>query len=167
MTIADELERLHNLRESGAISEQEYQKAKQAILDGRPAPSERLKNAVDDISSDVNMWTMLMHLAQFCGYIVPLAGLIVPIVLWQIKKDESCVIDMHGKVIANWIITEFILGIICGLLVLILIGIPLLFGLAIASIVFPIIGAVKASNGELWPYPLSIQVFKLNDRPPV
>jgi uncharacterized Tic20 family protein len=42
----------------------------------------------------------------------------------------------------------------------VLIGFPLLFAVLILSIVFPIIGAVKAANGELWPYPLSIAFMK-------
>ncbi|MGA2060305.1 MAG: DUF4870 domain-containing protein [Thermoguttaceae bacterium] len=27
-------------------------------------------------------------------------------------------------------------------------------------IIFPIVGGIKAKNGELWKYPLSIQFFK-------
>lgn len=105
---------------------------------------------------------MLLHLSQFCGYVVPLAGLVVPIVLWQIKKNDSQIIDRHGKVVANWMITEIILGIIFGLLCFVIIGIPLFAALAVVAIVFPIVGAVKANNGEVWPYPCSIASFKLD-----
>ena len=44
-------------------------------------------------------------------------------------------------------------------LALIVIGFLLLGVLAILGIVFPIIGGIKASNGEVWPYPLSIKFF--------
>lgn len=44
-------------------------------------------------------------------------------------------------------------------LAFILIGIPLLFALAIVAVVFSIIGAVKANDGKYWPYPLSIDFF--------
>jgi uncharacterized Tic20 family protein len=37
-----------------------------------------------------------------------------------------------------------------------LIGIPVLLALAVASIAFPIIAGIKANNGELWHYPLSL-----------
>jgi hypothetical protein len=40
---------------------------------------------------------------------------------------------------------------------LVVIGIPLLLAVLVLTIVFPIIGGVKANNGELWRYPLSIQ----------
>jgi uncharacterized Tic20 family protein len=32
--------------------------------------------------------------------------------------------------------------------------------LVIIGIVFPIIGGIKANNGEVWKYPLSIPFFK-------
>ena len=47
----------------------------------------------------------------------------------------------------------------CGLLVFVLVGFPLLGILGVLSIVFPIIGAVKANEGTVWTYPLSIKFF--------
>jgi len=105
---------------------------------------------------------MFIHLSQFCGYLIPLAGLITPIILWQIKKNDSEIIDKHGRIVANWIITELIYGIVFGLLCFIIIGIPLVFALVVVSIVFPIIGGIKAYKGEVWPYPLSIKFFRLD-----
>ena len=36
----------------------------------------------------------------------------------------------------------------------------LIYVLTALCIIFPIIGGIKANNGELWKYPLSIQFFK-------
>ncbi len=155
MDIANEIEKLDNLRQRGAISEQEYQEAKTNLLRKTQSVEQKLGNAID-----VNTWSMFIHLSQFCGYVVPLAGLIVPIILWQIKKAESEIIDRHGKIVVNWIISAFLYGIVFGLLCLLLIGIPLLIILGVLAIVFPIIGGIKANNGEVWPYPLSIKFFK-------
>ena len=103
-------------------------------------------------------------LTQFCGYALPLLGWVVPLVLWLMKRDESEQIDAHGKIVMNWILSVLIYGIVCGLfsiiLIGILIGIPLAIALGIVGVVFPIIGAVKASDGELWPYPMSIRFLK-------
>ena len=52
------------------------------------------------------------------------------------------------------------------LLTLILIGIPLAIALVLAAIVFPILGGVKANDGELWPYPFSIQFFRVDNNLP-
>jgi uncharacterized protein len=39
------------------------------------------------------------------------------------------------------------------------IGLPMLLTLIVVAIVFPIIGAIKANDGEVWKYPLSIPFF--------
>ena len=166
MSLADEIEKLNNLKQSGAISEAEYEEAKRSLLAKGPSAGDSLSAAVAGISSNVNMWSMFIHLSQFCGYLIPLAGLIVPIVLWQVKKNESPLIDRHGRVVTNWIISACIYGIVSGLLCLILIGIPLLLALAVVSVLFPIIGGIKANNGEVWPYPLSIRFFKIEETQP-
>ena len=56
----------------------------------------------------------------------------------------------------SWIIY----AIISMLLVCVIIGIPLLLILAVLWVIFPIIGGLKANNGEVWPYPLSIRFLK-------
>ena len=162
MSLVEELEKLNELKQSGDISEDEYEDAKAAILDRKQSEGWKFEREMNEASSDADMWGMFIHLSQFCGYIVPFAGLIVPIVLWQIKKKESDIIDLHGRIVVNWIITAFILGIVFGLLCLVLIGIPLLIALGIAGIVFPIIGGVKANNGEVWNYPCSIGFFAVD-----
>ncbi len=120
--------------------------------------SEHTSQAGDD--PQTRNWAMILHFSMLSGLIVPMAGLIVPIVIYVLKKDEHPGLVPHGHVIFNWMISAIIYAIISTLLVFILIGVPLLFALAIVSLVFPIIGGIKASDGEIWPYPLSIQFFK-------
>ena len=104
-------------------------------------------------------WAMILHLSQFAGFVVPLAGLVVPIVIWQIKKEEFPELDAHGRIVANWIITELILGVIFFILIFLVVGIFLLIALSVVGIAFPIIGGLKANEGEIWKYPLSIKFF--------
>ena len=160
MNVADEIEKLHKLKESGAITEKEYLDAKKSLLDKTKPSGDWLKKSVNQVSSDVNLWCMLIHLTQFCGYILPLAGMIVPIVLWQIKKDESPIVDTHGRIVVNWIISAILYWVIAVVLIFVLIGIPLVIVLGIVGIVFPIIGGIKAYNGEVWHYPFSMKFFK-------
>jgi uncharacterized Tic20 family protein len=159
MTVADEIEKLNNLRRNGAITEEEYQKAKDSLLRQNETMGEKVGNMARNISSDENTWSMIIHFSQFCAYIIPLAGLIVPIILWQVKKKDSQFIDKNGKIVVNWIITEIILLIMFGILCFLLIGIPLLAALIVLSIVFPIIGGIKANNGVAWSYPFTIKFF--------
>lgn len=110
--------------------------------------------------SETRNWAMVLHLSLLSGLVVPLAGLIVPIVIYVVKKDALPGLVPHGHVVFNWMISAILYGIVSVLLLLVGIGVLLLALLAIVSIIFPIIGGVKATEGEVWPYPLSIPVFK-------
>ncbi len=114
----------------------------------------------DTNDAEGRMWAMFLHLSVFAGYVIPLAGLIAPIVIWQVQKDKYPEIDAHGKIVLNAILSFIIYMIVGILLIFVLIGIPLLIALSIIAIVFPIIGGIKANNGEIWPYPLTIQFFQ-------
>lgn len=109
---------------------------------------------------DVNMWAMLIHFSLFAGYVVPFAGLIAPIVLWQIKKNDLPEVDAHGKMVVNWIISSFIYLVVGGLLAFVLVGFAVLLAVAVMAVVFPIVGGIKANNGEFWKYPLTIEFIK-------
>ena len=106
---------------------------------------------------DIRQWNMFMHLAQFAGYVVPLGGIIAPIVMWQMKKDESPEIDAHGRMVANAILSYFCYVVSAIVLIIVAIGIILLPIIAVCAIAFPIIGAIKANDGELWEYPFVIK----------
>jgi uncharacterized protein len=103
---------------------------------------------------------MFLHLSQLANLIIPPVGLIAPIVLWQMKKDEMPGLDEHGKMVTNWIISSVIYGAVSVVLAFVLIGFLLLIALGILGIVFPIIGGIKANNGEYWEYPLTIKFLK-------
>jgi uncharacterized protein len=159
MNIADELQKLQELRFSGAISEDEFAKAKAKLLNAPPPGASSDPITPADADRQTRQWAMFLHLSQLAGIAVPLAGLIVPILIWQIKKTDLPSIDVHGKIVVNWIISLIIYAVVCLILAFLIIGIPLLVVLAVLAIVFPIIGGIKANNGEVWKYPLSITFF--------
>ncbi len=103
---------------------------------------------------------MFLHLSQLLNLVLPPAGIIAPIVLWQMKKEETPALDAHGKMVTNWLISSVIYFAVSAVLCIVLIGFLGLIALGIMSLVFPIIGAIKANNGELWEYPLTIKFLK-------
>jgi len=109
---------------------------------------------------DDRQWAMLLHLSMLLGILIPLAGYVVPILIWQFKKEEIPEIDDHGKVAVNWLISELIYGCVALVLTLVVIGLPLLIALGAIGIAFPIVGGIKANNGVVWKYPLSIRFVK-------
>jgi uncharacterized Tic20 family protein len=150
MSISDELSRLNELREQGTLSEQEFETAKAKVLSGN-------SSSMPDALEARKLWPMLIHLTQLCGCLVPLVGWIVPIVIWQMQKDKIPECDVHGRAVANWLISFLIYSVVAFLLAFVIIGIPILFVLGILAVVFPVIGAIKASNGDLWEYPMAIR----------
>ena len=80
--------------------------------------------------------------------------------IWQIKKADLPALDVHGRIVVNWIISEVIYAVICVILTFVLVGLPLLIVLGLLGIIFPIIGGIKANSGEVWRYPLSINFLQ-------
>jgi uncharacterized Tic20 family protein len=112
-------------------------------------------------NKDDKLWATFCHLAAFSGYFFPFGNVIGPLVIWLIKKDESQYIDENGKKALNFQISMTIytlasLVLICGGPLILLAIIPL----AIVSVIFPIVAAIKANNGEEVSYPISIEFIK-------
>lgn len=111
-------------------------------------------------TSEERQMGMFLHLSQLINIIIPLGGVIVPIVIWQMKKDQMPALDAHGKMVVNWLISSLIYWIISGILAIVVIGFLGMLALVILGIVFPIIGGIQANNGEFWEYPLTIKFIK-------
>lgn len=107
-------------------------------------------------------YAMFCHLGALAGLIlpVPLANIIVPLILWLIKKEESPLICAEGKKSLNFQISTTIYAIAAGILIFVLIGFLLLPAVIIFSIVMVIIASVKISKGEEFKYPLTLQLIK-------
>jgi uncharacterized Tic20 family protein len=103
---------------------------------------------------------MFLHLSQLLNFVIPFGGVVAPILIWQLKKDEIPALDAHGKMVANWMISGLIYSVVCFILAFVLIGFIGFAALFIMGIVFPIIGAIKANNGEFYEYPLTIKFLK-------
>ncbi|MFM9903830.1 MAG: DUF4870 domain-containing protein [Pyrinomonadaceae bacterium] len=123
-------------------------------FDMQPMPQSAL------VTPDQRQMGMLLHLSQLAGLVVPFAGIILPIVLWQTQKEKMPPLDAHGKMVTNWMISAMIYAAVSIPLMFVLVGFLTILAVAVLHIVFPIIGAVKANNGELWQYPLTIKFLK-------
>ena len=97
---------------------------------------------------------LVMHVLALVGF-----GLISTLVIWLIKKDESAFMNKAGKELLNFQISLFIYAIGCGLLSCIVIGIPLLIAVAIAALVFSIIGLVRITEGKIYRYPATLRLI--------
>ena len=116
---------------------------------------------VDTSTRDARRWAMFCHLGALVGLLGNGVGfLIVPLVVWLIKKDDHPFINEQGKESVNFQITMFLALLVGGLLCLVLIGFIIVPVVLIMMIVLPIVAAVKASDGEQYRYPLTIRFIK-------
>jgi len=98
-------------------------------------------------------------MAMIC-HLLGLVGFLGPLIIWLIKKDESPVVNQHGKEALNFQLSILIYSMVAGLLTVILIGMVLLPAIGIFGLVMVIVAAVKANKGEDFKYPLCIRLIK-------
>lgn len=91
------------------------------------------------------------------SFFAPILG---PLVIWLLKREESSFIDYHGKEYFNFILSYFIYTVVSGILTMVLIGIIGLWLLGIMAVVFTIIAAIKAYEGDTYRIPWIIRFIK-------
>ena len=110
---------------------------------------------------NVRTWTALCHASALLGVFVHFPGhVLAPLVVWLIKRDESPEIDAHGKEALNFQISMLIYNVVAAVFCLVLIGFLLLPLLWILNALFVIIAAIKASDGQLYRYPMTIRFLQ-------
>lgn len=114
-------------------------------------------------------WRVIAHasaLIQFVG----IPSVVGPLVVWLIRREDPAV-EPHARAALNFqlsLLIYFVVGgvvafvalvTIIGILlsVLIIIGLGLLI---LLEIVFAILGTLAASRGELYRYPMSLELIK-------
>lgn len=112
-----------------------------------------------EVSSDDRTWGILTHAAAFVGFVVPFGNILGPLLVWAIKKDESQFVDDNGKQALNFQITWSILLIVSALSIFIVIGVVLLPIVGLAWLILVIIAIIRASNDEVYDYPLTMELI--------
>ena len=102
-------------------------------------------------TSDEKTLALLAHVLTF------IFSLLAPLIIYLIKKDESTFVAYHARESLNFQIT---LIIVCFALFITVIGIFLLWIVGIIWTILVIVATVRASEGKLYKYPLSIRLIK-------
>ena len=125
---------------------------------------EPVKSEVIETNKDARTWAMLCHLAGLgwlIFWLIPvISGVICPLILWQIKKDEYSFVDEQGKEAVNFQISMLIYLIVAALLCFTCIGFVLVPIVCVVDIVLAIVASVKAGEGHSYRYPFCIRFIK-------
>jgi uncharacterized Tic20 family protein len=102
-------------------------------------------------TSDEKTFAILSHILTI------VAPILAPLIIYLIKKDESKYVSYHAKESLNFQITLILVVI---LLFISIIGILLVWIVGIVALVFVIIATIRASEGKLYKYPMSLKLIK-------
>ncbi len=106
-------------------------------------------------------WGTFCHVGALSLYLgIPFGHVIVPLVIWLLKKNEFPFVDEQGKESLNFQISMTIYSIIAGLLAFALIGFLIFPILIVVHVVFIITALVKTNKGENYRYPITIMIIK-------
>lgn len=99
---------------------------------------------------DEKLWATLVHIGGiFFGFLPALIGYLV-------LKDRGPFVRAHTATALNFQLTMLIASVVGGILSIIIIGFFILAAVWVLTLVFSIIAAVKANQGQWYTYPLSI-----------
>lgn len=99
----------------------------------------------------------LTHLSGLAGYLIPLGGVLVPIVIWAVRSDSKVISSVAKQaLLLNVVVFLLVAGTALLWLTVVLIPLVVLFWvlLGLAAIAFPIVGAIKAFDGVYFRYPV-------------
>jgi uncharacterized Tic20 family protein len=117
-------------------------------------PQDVRSPALGNTTSDERTWAMLAHLGPLA-----MMGFIAPLIILLTKGQESPYVRHHAAQSLNLQITLMIALLPSFILMFVFIGICLIFPLIVTAMVFQIVGAVKAYNGERYVFPVAIPLI--------
>lgn len=88
-----------------------------------------------------------------------ITGFLGPLIIYLVAEDKST--KNHSRLALNWQISLVIYMTVSFILVFFVVGFVFIVAFGIMDLIFSIIAAVRASEGELYKYPLSIPFFSL------
>ncbi|MGR0221619.1 DUF4870 domain-containing protein [Agromyces sp. ZXT2-6] len=100
---------------------------------------------------DQRLWATLIHIGGI------LFGFLPPLIGYLVLKDRGAFIRAHSATALNFQITLLIAYVVGWILAFVLIGFLILLAAWIAAIVFGIIAALKANQGQPYVYPIAIK----------
>lgn len=124
-------------------------------MSATPPPQQPYGGQAQQLSpADEKLWATLIHVGGILFNWIP------ALIGYLVLKDKGPFIRAHTATALNFQITIFIAYIVGGILSVVVIGVFIIIAAGVLNIVFGIIAAVKANQGEFYTYPLAIKFVK-------
>jgi hypothetical protein len=103
------------------------------------------------VSKDERNLAMFAHLSAFGGLIFPAGGnVLAPLIVWLTQREKSAFVADQSLEALNFNITVLLAEIACAVLFIVGIGILLALIVGIVWLVGTVLGAIRASEGQLY-----------------
>jgi uncharacterized Tic20 family protein len=102
---------------------------------------------------------MLAHLLSFVAAYIAL-GFLAPLIVLLVFGQRSAYVRAQAVESLNFNLTWLLYAVVGVVLLFLVVGIFILIALGIAYVVLVIIASVRANNGELFRYPLTIRFVR-------
>ena len=127
--------------------------------DETPVKQPRQRTTTSSSSPDERLWARISHLSALVGILVPLGGILAPLLIWKSKNGQSFV-SHHAKEALNFQICLFFLNLLAWVLTTVFIGFLLLPTFALINIFFTLKAAMAAHDGKKYTYPFICRAIK-------
>jgi uncharacterized Tic20 family protein len=104
--------------------------------------------------ADEKMWAMLVHIGGI------LFSWLAPLIVYLVLKDRGPFVRAHSATALNFQLTLLIAYVVGVITSLFFVGFLVIFAAAILALVFGIMAAIAANNGQYYKYPLSIEFVR-------
>ncbi|MDW8027037.1 MAG: DUF4870 domain-containing protein [Armatimonadota bacterium] len=109
-----------------------------------------------NVTDEERLWAMLAHLLALLGYVIWLGAYVAPLVIYLVYKDKSQFVAFHALQSLFFQLALLVVGVICALLALTIVlaclALPVALVVVVGALVYIILAAIKAYNGELFEY---------------
>lgn len=154
----------------------DHQQARRGVTQpaSSTAPSDQMRGQGSMSDSDARNWALAGHLSSFVS-VMMIPAVLGPLVVWLVQRDSHPFVEDQAREALNFQISVLIytiVGAIAALAVTVatlglglLVVIPAALVFVVGVFVLPIVGAVKASQGERYRYPLTLRLVSGPDPP--
>ena len=106
---------------------------------------------------------MLAHLSALLAFATVIGGIVAPLIIWLIRKDDMSFAAAQAKEALNFQITIYLIALALWILlftvIFTIVAIPGLIILGIVDIVLIIVASIKVNEGVAYRYPFNLRLI--------
>lgn len=114
-----------------------------------------------EIPKEERQWAAFAHLSALLILVLPpIGGVLGPLIVWILKKDDMPFVRDQGRESLNFQITMLIAMAVAALLMLVVIGFVLMPLLVLIDFVLVLVATLQVVDGKPYRYPFNLRLLQ-------